>query len=143
LRKFIGAVVVAALAAGLLALPATASFDPHFSVIAKQTSGHQVGHNKFRFQDKLLDPRDRSDKVGRDWGVCKFRHHAIKCRVLVHLNGEIGGFGNISAAGDIARHDRRVNVVGGTHDFNGVAGKVIVRSLHQKNTNRLIFTLTR
>ena len=36
-----------------------------------------------------------------------------------------------------------LNVVGGTHDFNGVAGKLLVRSLHQKNTNRLRFVLTR
>ena len=143
MRKLIGAVAAAALAVGLLAIPASASFDPHFSVIAKQTSGHTVGHNKFRFEDKLLDPRNRHDKVGRDWGRCKFRHHRIKCRVLVHLNGEIGGFGNISAAGDISRHDHRVNVVGGTHDFNGVAGKVIVQSLHQRNTDRLHFSLTR
>jgi hypothetical protein len=147
LRKFIGAVAVAALAVGLTAIPASATFDSHFSVIAKQTSGHNVGRHEFRFQEKLLNPRDRDDKVGRDWVDCKFKPNIkkLRCRALAHFNGQIGGFGNIRVSGDIRppHGNRRLNVVGGTHDFTGVAGKVLVRSLHQKNTNRLIFRLTR
>jgi hypothetical protein len=147
LRKFIGAVAVAALAVGLIAIPASATFDTHFSVIAKRTSSHNVGRNEFRFQQKLLDPRDRDNKVGRDWVDLKFKPKIKKLRVraLVHLNGEIGGFGNIRVSGDIRppHGNRRLNVVGGTHDFTGVAGKLLVHSLHAKNTNRLVFTLTR
>jgi hypothetical protein len=143
MRKFVVTGVLAALGVGLLATPASGSFDHHFSVIAKQTSGHE-GHNGFRFQDKLLDPRNRHDKVGRDWGQCTFRPKArkLKCRALIHLNGELGGFGNIGVSGNLGRHDNRVNVVGGTHDFNGVAGKMLLHHLHG-NTDRLHFDLVR
>ena len=143
MRKFVVTGVLAALGVALLAIPASASFDHHFSVIGKQTSGHGTADG-FRFKDKLLDPRNRHDQVGRDWGQCKFRPQArkLKCRVLIHLNGEIGGFGNIGASGNLGRHDDRVNVVGGTHDFNGVAGKMLIQHLHG-NTDRLRFALVR
>ena len=147
MRKFIGAVALAALVAGLTAIPASATFDTQFSVIAKQTSAHNVGRNEIRFQEKLLNPRNRNDKVGRDWVRCKYKPNIkkLRCRAVAHLNGEIGGFGNIRVSGDIRppHGNRRLNVVGGTHDFNGVAGKLLVRSLHQKNTSRLRFVLTR
>jgi hypothetical protein len=147
LRKFIGAVAVAALAVGVTAIPASATFDPQFSVIAKQTSGHNVGPNEFRAQGKLLNPRNRGDKVGRYWLDCKFKPNIekLRCRALAHLNGQIGGFGNIRVSGDIRppHGNRRLNVVSGTHDFTGVAGKVLVRNLHEKNSSRLRFTLTR
>ena len=106
-----------------------------------------MGHNEFRFQEKLLNVRDRSDKVGRDWVDCRFKPNIrkLRCRAVAHLNGEIGGFGNIRVSGDIRppHGNRRLNVVGGTHDFNGVAGKLLVHSLHAKNTSRLEFVLTR
>jgi hypothetical protein len=35
----------------------------------------------------------------------------------------------------------RLNVVGGTHDFNGAAGKVLFHNLN-RNTQRLHFDLT-
>ena len=114
-----------------------------FSVIAKQTSG-SGGQNGFRFKDKLLDPRNRHDKVGRDWGRCKPKPkiRKLRCHALVHLNGEVGGFGNIQVSGDFGGHDNRLNVVGGTHDFNGIAGKMLIHSLHG-NTDRLRFALVR
>ncbi len=145
MRKFIGALSVVALAVGLTAAPATATFDTHFSVIAKQTSSHK-GRDEVRFKETLFNPRDRDDKVGRDWVHCKFKPNIkkLRCRAVAHLNGEIGGFGNIRVSGDIRPpRDNRLNVVGGTHDFNGVAGKLLVRSLHQKHTSRLHFALTR
>jgi hypothetical protein len=144
MRKLIGVGIIAALAVSLLAVPASASFDHHFSVIAKQVAGQQ-GHNTFRFRDHLLNPRNRHDRVGRDWGRCKFKHaiKKLRCHATVHLNGDIGGFGDINVSGDISRHDNRLNVVGGTHDFTAVAGKLLVRTLHEKNTNRLRFALTR
>ncbi len=144
MRRSIVAVAVVALAVAALVSAASASFDSHFSVIGKQISGHRVGPDKFRFEDRLLNPRNRHDRVGRDWGVCKFRQQArkLRCRATVHLNGDIGGFGDISVRGDLGRHDNRVNVVGGTHDFNGIAGKLKVRQLHG-NTDRLRFALVR
>ena len=143
MRKFIGAGAIAALSLALLASTASASFDPHFSVIAKQTSGHQ-GQSSFRFKDRLFNPANLHDRVGRDWGRCKFRHHVrkIRCRALAHLNGDIGGFGDIRVRGTLGHHDNRLNVVGGTHDFRGVAGKVTVHTIHG-NTDRLHFALVR
>jgi hypothetical protein len=143
MRKFVVAGVIATLGIALLAIPASASFDHHFSVIGKQISSHNEP-NGFRFEDKLFNPRNRSDKVGRDWGECKFRPgvRKLKCHALIHLNGDIGGFGNIRVRGHIGRHDDRVEVVAGNHDFNGVAGKMLLHELHG-NTDKLHFDLVR
>ena len=143
MRKLIVLGGLAALGAAVLATPASASFDHHFAVIAKAQSGRFVG-DKFRFKDRLVDPENRSDKVGRDWGWCKARPHTrrLKCQGLIHLNGKIGGFGNISVRGNIGPQDNRLNVVGGTHDFNGVAGKMLIHTL-DRDTQRLHFDLTR
>ena len=143
MRKLIAVGVLAAFSAALLVTPASASFDHHFSVIAKETSAKRTGPNTFRFRDKLFDPQNRRDQVGRDWVRCKFTtSQRGSCRARVRLNGKIGGFGNLLIRGDIERHDNRLNVVGGTHDFNGVAGKVLFHDLN-RNTQRLHFDLTR
>ena len=143
MRKFIAAGSLAALCIALLAIPASASFDHHFGVIGKQVSGHG-GENGFSFQDKLLDPDNRHDKVGRDWGKCEVRRgiRKLKCRVLVHLNGKIGGFGNIAVRGNFGGHDNRLNVVRGTKDFNGVAGKMLIHNVHG-DVDKLHFDLVR
>jgi hypothetical protein len=142
MRKYIVVGVLVALCTAMLALPAFASFDHHFSVIAKLTSSHRVGAHVFRFRDKLVDPQNRHDRVGRDRGRCKSEGSRLRCHSLIHLNGEIGGFGTILVRGDLERHDNRLNVVGGTHNFDGVAGKEIVHSLSER-TQRLHFDLIR
>jgi hypothetical protein len=112
-------------------------------VISKATSAHRVGHNLFRFKDKLLNPDNRSDRVGRDRGKCRAKsHRVIRCRAVAHLNGKIGGFGDIRVRGDIGRHDNRLNVVGGTDQFDGVAGKVKIHTVNPR-TDKLHFDLTR
>jgi len=142
MRKFILAVALVALGAALLASSASA-FDSHFQVLAKDRSGHRVGHNGFRFRQVLLNPNDRSDRVGHDRVTCRQKsQHRQKCHALVRLNGEIGGRGEIRVVGDVGSGDNRLNVVGGTQQFNGVAGKVIV---HNKNrgVSKLHFHLVR
>jgi hypothetical protein len=143
MRKLIAVGALAALATVVLAVPASASFDPNFSVLAKQTSGHRT-HKGFRFKDHLLNPSNRHDRVGRDWGNCRFKQSIkkLRCRATVHLNGDIGGFGDIKVSGDLGRHDHRVNVVGGTHDFVGVAGKMKIHSVTRK-IDQLSFSLVR
>ena len=144
MRKFILAVAVGALGAGLFATSASA-FDSHFTVVAKQTSGHRVGHNGFRFREVLLDPHNRSDRVGHDRVTCRAKsRHRVKCHALAHLNGEIGGRGDIRVVGDIdtGSGDNRLNVVGGTQQFNGVAGKVLVHRVNSR-VNKLHFDLVR
>jgi hypothetical protein len=143
MRKLIVVGVLAAVAIAVLAVPAFASFDRHFSVISKEVS-FQRTQQGFAFKDKLLDPRNRQDRVGRDRGRCRVREEArkIRCHAVVHLNGKIGGFGEIRLSGDIGRGDRRINVVGGTADFNGVAGKMLIRSVG-RTADRLHFDLVR
>ena len=126
MRKFILAAAIAALGTAVVASPAFA-FDHHFTVKAKVTSIHRAGQNAFRFKDRLLDPNNRHDKVGRDHGKCRSKpHRRIKCRALVHLNGEIGGRGDIRVRGDLEPGDNHLVVFGGTRQFDGVAGKLTV-----------------
>ena len=61
---------------------------------------------------------------------------------VIRLNGEVGGRGEIKVVGDVGSGDNRVNVVGGTQQFNGVAGKVIVHN-KSKSVSKLHFHLVR
>ena len=142
MRNFVLAGVIATLGVAMLAIPASASFDRHFSVIGKQVSGGPVGENAFRFKDKLLQPHNRSNRVGRAKGICRASQRATRCHAVVHLNGKIGGFGDIRVRGNIGRGDNRFNVVGGTGDFNGVAGKMLLGNLGPR-ADRLHFDLVR
>ena len=142
MRKFVLAGVIATLGVAMLAIPASASFDRHFSVIGKQVSGGPVGEHAFRFKDKLLQPHNRDNRVGRDQGICREAKRKLRCRAVVHLNGEIGGFGDIRVSGNIGRGDNKLNVVGGTGDFNGVAGKMLLHNLSRR-ADKLHFDLVR
>ena len=144
MRKFVLAGVIATLGVAMLAIPASASFDRHFSVISKEVSGEPVGENGFRSKDKLLQPHNRDNRVGRDKATCRAApdRRKIRCHAVVHLNGEIGGFGDIRVRGDFGRGDNRLNVVGGTGDFNGVAGKMLVHDLSRR-ASKLHFDLVR
>jgi hypothetical protein len=132
MRKLIVAAALAALGVGLLAIPASASFDHHFRVIEK-ASFHPTT-NGYRFKGKLFQSRNRDNRVGRDHGRCKLSHDAGRCHGIVHLNGEIGGFGDIAFRGNIRDHDNRLNVVGGSGDFNGVAGKILLQNVNRRTT---------
>ena len=143
MRKFILAAALAALGTAVVASPAFA-FDHHFTVLSKEKSGHQVGQNKFRFEDKLLDPHNRHDKVGKARGLCRFKHPGkTKCHVRVHLNGEIGGFGDIKVKGDLDGGPNHLVVLGGSDDFDGVAGKVTDHNTKKHGLDRLHFDLVR
>jgi hypothetical protein len=143
MRKFTITVVLSLLGVAVLAIPASASFDHHFSVLSKSTSQSQNG-NVFRFRDKLLERHNRSNRVGADRGRCEFKMRAEKlvCRAVVRLNGEIGGNGHIRVRGDLQRRDNRLNVVGGDGDFDGVAGKLLIHAVNRR-TDRFHFDLTR
>ena len=141
MRKLIVTAVLATLGAAVLAATASASFDRHFTVLAK-TTRHQTADG-FRFRERLFEVGNRGNRVGRDRGRCKITgRNAVRCRVQVHLNGEVGGFGDIRLAGNLKPRDRRLNVVGGTRDFNGVAGKLQLSYIHQ-SPSRLHFDLVR
>ena len=138
MRKLMLVAVLAVLGAGLLAVPASASFDHHFRVLEKASFNPTPSEKAFRFKGKLFDPRNRHDRVGRDHGLCKIRHHeTLRCRATYHLNGKIGGLGDIKTKGNIRSADNRVNVVGGSGDFNGVAGKEVFRFLNRSESKSI------
>jgi len=140
MRKLIVAATLAALGLALLPIPASASFDHHFTVVEKDVFHPNPNETAFRFRGKLFDPRNRDDRVGGGRGVCKIRqHNTLRCRGTDHLNGEIGGFGDIKVKGDLhlQRGDFRLNVIGGSGDFNGVGGKLVFEFLNKSGSKTL------
>jgi hypothetical protein len=125
-KRFAILIGVMALGAAVVASPAFA-FDHHFTVLAKQKSFHEAGQKAFVLKDKLRDPNNRSSKVGRDRFKCREKHrNKVKCHGLIRLNGKIGGKGHIRVKGDLQGGDNHLVVVGGTRQFNGVAGKMTI-----------------
>jgi hypothetical protein len=137
MRKLMLVGALAALATVLIATPASASFDSHFTVRGVGFKLHRISDNRFTVRFKL---RHRGARVGTAHGRCHVRSkHKTECRNDYHLNGKVGGRGDIHALGANA-HDRarsRFDVTGGTGDFNGVAGKVI-ESHQNKNRFHLV-----
>jgi hypothetical protein len=143
MRKFIIAGALAVIGIALLAVPASASFDHHFSVLAKTIAFRPTGEDAFRFRERLYAPHNRHDRVGRDRARCKGPRHHLNCHAVIYLNGEIGGQGKLKVEGDIERGDRRLDVLGGTGDFNGVGGKFVFHHLRGPRLQKYHFDLVR
>ena len=126
MRRMLIAGVAAIATFATVVLPASASFDSHFAVISETVQSHETDDG-VRFREHLFQIDNPSNRIGRDKGGCAPRpNRKFKCKVLVHLNGEVGGFGDLRINGNFGFGDRRLNVTGGTDDFAGVAGKVVV-----------------
>jgi hypothetical protein len=114
-------------------------------VVEKARFHTNSSETAFTIRGGLFDPRNRDDRVGRDRGFCKVRPpELLKCRGKMHFNGEIGGFGTIRYRGNVRPGHERLNVTGGSGDFNGVAGKWVFTNLNrtgEKSLNR--FSLIR
>ena len=124
MRKFVPAAIVAGIALAVFAVPASARIDHHFTVIAKQVSQHQHG-DLFKFREQLFQIDNPDNQVGNDRVRCRGTSGGkFRCRATVNFNGEVGGFGSLRVNGNIGPGDDRLNVLGGTGDFSGVAGKV-------------------
>jgi hypothetical protein len=132
-------VVVAAGLMGALAAPASAATEYHFKLFEKQ-SFQSVPANPepgkgFRYKGKMFDPQNRDNRVGSDRGKCTIKpRDAVKCEGTVHLNGEIGGLGDIEYRGTATRRDSSFNVVGGSDDFEGATGETGFRNLNRDGT---------
>ena len=126
MRKFVLAAAVAGLALAMLAVPASAGIDHHFRVIAKGSSFHETSDG-FRFREQLFQIDNPDNQVGNDRVHCRERGDKLKCRALIHLNGEVGGLGFLRVNGNLGHGDNRLNILGGTDDFAGVAGKIVTR----------------
>jgi hypothetical protein len=126
MRRFALASLVAVMAGvAMAATTSGASFDRHFTVISKFVSGEER-RGAFHFKLRLLDELDHSDKVGNARARCNQERRKIRCRVLVHLNGEVGGRGDLVVKGNEGRGDNTFLVVNGSGDFDGVAGKMTI-----------------
>jgi hypothetical protein len=125
MRKLVLVLASAAVLAASLAVPAMASLDPHFKVVTKTVHSHGVNGGRITFYEKIIDPRRPQNKVGYDHGSCKPDPPvAYDCKITFHLDGEIGGHGDISAAGKIFQGANSLEVTGGTAAFEGVSGTV-------------------
>jgi hypothetical protein len=132
---------MAALAAtviGVLAIPASARIDHHFSadIRGSETVFHG-DRDSFRLRAPLVATFNRDNQVGRLQIHCRNRAHKLRCAGLVHLNGDVGGEGFIYIRGNLGDDDGTLNVTGGTGTFDDAAGKIVAPK------NRLHFHLVR
>ena len=134
MRRLIPASALAVVAALVLAIPAGAVTKAHFSVAAIHISSHHT-HNAFVFTERL---RRHHRVVGHDEVTCHPRkHHKLSCRAVFFFAA-----GKIKAKGNFGRGDNRLQVIGGTRRFDGVAGKILIHDLSASKT-RLEFFLVR
>ena len=138
MRKVILTATLAALGLGLLAIPASAVTEYHFKLFEKQ-SFQSVPANPepgtgFRYKGKMFDPQNRDNRVGSDRGRCRFKRHGVFCQGTTHLDGEIGGLGDIEYRGTSRPGDQTFNVVGGSDDFEGATGEAGFRELNRSAT---------
>ena len=122
MRRFMLAAALAALGTAVVASPAFA-FDHHFNVVSGKGTIKQVGPHLFQNKERLVDPNNHHDKVGSLRGPCREKSGHFNCHFVVHLNGEIGGLGNLKLKGDLDPGSDRLAVVGGSGQFHGVTGK--------------------
>ena len=144
-RRRVALLGVAALALAAFALPsnASASFATHFSVISEDVSERESG-NTVVFRTVLYNPFNLSNRVGRSVFKCRFGEgRKFHCKGGIHLDGSIGGFGNLFVKGNLGRGDHTLNVHDGSGDFSGaVTGKIFIHNLNQP-VNQIDFALTR
>lgn len=128
MRKSLLAAIVAVAALGALALagPASARTEFHFSVITKQYAGHRT-ESGFTFRERLFQIDNPSNQVGNDRVRCeRGGNDKAHCFAVVHLNGEVGGYGFLRVKGNVGPGDDRLNVTAGTDSFAGAGGRVFV-----------------
>jgi hypothetical protein len=127
------ALSVAVVLLAAAASTASAATEYHFQLLEKQSfngGASKVG-KVFRWYGKMFDPQDRDNRVGSERGKCKVvrADEKVKCEGTVHLNGEIGGLGDIEYRGTWRSGVDTFDVVGGSGDFAGATGETGFRNL--------------
>lgn len=118
---------LAASVLGVLAIPASARVDHHFSVDIRVSEGQFHGtDSSFRLRAPLVATFNHDNQVGRIQVHCKQSrpHSKARCAGIVHLNGDVGGEGFLYLRGNLGRGDNSLNVTGGTGDFAGASGRI-------------------
>ena len=120
-------VAIAAIAAlVILAVPASGRVDHHFSVdIAGSQTVFHGDRDSFRLRAPLVATFNHANQVGRLQIHCRTSNEKLRCAGIVHLNGDVGGEGFLYVRGNLGRNDSRLNITGGTDDFDGAAGKIV------------------
>jgi hypothetical protein len=140
MRKTLIVGIVSVTAFAAISVPAFGSFASHFTVITDAYDTDRLDDG-FRFRERIFQIDNPSNQIGNDRGRCVERpRNKFLCKVLVHLNGEVGGLGFLRLKGNIGPGDNRLNVTGGTGDFAGVAGKV---NIHGPRGQIVSFALVR
>jgi hypothetical protein len=117
---------MAALAATVLvvvAIPASARIDHHFSADIRNAQFHG-DRDAFRLRAMLVATFNGDDQVGRLQIHCRQSGDKSRCAGIVHLNGEVGGEGFLYVRGNLGHGDNSLNVTGGTDDFAGASGRI-------------------
>jgi hypothetical protein len=119
-----------ALAAGMVCLSitvtASARVDHHFSVDIKGSESAFGGdRDRFHFHAPLAATFNRDNQVGNLRFHCRTANDKLRCAGIVHLNGDVGGLGALFIRGNLGKNDDRLNITGGTGDFEGAAGKIV------------------
>ena len=139
--------VLAATAAAMAAIAAPAEgralFDHHFKVVEENVGAREIP-NGVAFRSVLFNPFNLSNRIGHLHGRCVDRGgRKARCKARIHLDGSIGGFGDLIVKGNTLRGDNTLNVVDGSGDFTGrIAGKMVIKGL-DRTTSLLKFDLTR
>jgi hypothetical protein len=125
-RSRLLAAIAAATALGAISLagPASARTEFDFSVFTKQVASHQT-ESGFKFREQLFQIDNPSNQVGNDRVHCvRGNGNKLRCRAIVHMNGEVGGAGFLRVEGNVGRGDDRLNITAGTGDFARAGGAV-------------------
>ena len=135
-RRILPGILALSLAVVLSAAAASTASAPtehHFRLFEKQSFQGPTGKvgDVFRYKGKMFDPQDRDNRVGSDRGECEILRvdRAAKCEGTTHLNGEIGGLGDIEYRGTWRPGVDTFKVVGGSDDFAGATGETGFRNL--------------
>jgi hypothetical protein len=129
-RRVLAGCGIACILAAVAAAPASGSFDHHFTVSLGTRSYREIDPNRHRtkFKVRMVDADHRHVRVGRLWGVCRKPGRAVRCRFYAHLNGRVGGRGNLTIKGHISsgRAPTHLFVVRGSDDFQGARGRFTI-----------------
>jgi hypothetical protein len=138
MRRLTLVAIAAVTAIAMLVIPASARIDHHFSADIRVSEGTFHGdRDSFRLRAPLEATFNHDNQVGRLQIHCNFSGRKGRCSGIVHLNGDVGGEGFLYVRGNLGHGDNRLNVTGGTDDFDGAAGKIVGPK------NRLHFHLVR
>jgi hypothetical protein len=114
--------------------------ETEFTVFDKTIAARNTANGGVVFRDILAEANDHSELVGHLRGVgTPCGHGCFRLKVRVHIFGA----GDLEVRGKFLesathRQNQRLIIIGGSGEFNGAAGKVIVHSLPRPRGSSLL-----